>query len=480
MVTTTYITRNHGFAVWDTLFGLDERAMPHPQMAEGIAVEEEGRRVTITLRPGLRFHDGLPVLARDAVASIRRWAGRDPLGQTLLSRLDALEAPDDRHIVFRLNRPFGALVQALAKTSPPVCFIKPERLAQTDAARPITEVVGSGPYRYLPDQRVSGARVAYARFDGYVPREGGTPSGTAGPKRAFFERVEWRVIPDAATAAAAMQANEADWWEFPTPDLLPLLRRRADLAIENPDSFGFLALLRFNHLHPPFDRPAMRQAVAMAVDQAGFMAAAAGTEASMGRTGVGFFLPSAAMASTMAPATPDVAAARRALAAAGYAGERITLIGPTNYPNVQALTEVAADMLRRIGINLDYAPSDWATVVQRRGNRAPPAQGGWNILCSFFSGLDFLDPGVHLMLRGNGVAAWPGWPTAPAIEALREEWLDTPGLPERQTLATRISAEARTALPYVPLGQFFQPTAFRRELTGRLNGATLFWNIRRE
>jgi peptide/nickel transport system substrate-binding protein len=393
IVTTTYVTRNHAYLVWDTLYGLDAAYRARPQMASGHAVEDGGRTVRIALRPGLRFHDGERVTARDAVASIRRWAARDGLGQGLMAAAEELSAPDDATILFRLRRPFPLLFDALAKTSPPVCFVMPERLAATDPATPLREAVGSGPYRYLADERVPGARVAYARFAEYRPREedaaGGPPSGTAGPKRAWFERVEWRVTPDPATAAAMMQASEADWWEFPTPDLLPLLRRRPELVVANPDPAGFLAVLRPNHLHPPFDDPAVRRALLPAVRQADFLSAAAGTGPGAWAEGVGFFppgSPSASDAGMGALTGPrDLAPLRAALA-----GGPVTVIGPTDYPNVQALTEVGADLLRRAGARVAYNPSDWATVVQRRANRAAPAAGGWNALFTFFSGVDFL------------------------------------------------------------------------------------------
>lgn len=478
IVTTTYITRNHAYLVWDTLYGLDVRYNPQPQMAAGHSVEQDGRLVRITLRPGLMFHDGTAVRARDAVASIRRWGVRDGLGQALLAETDELSAPDDTTIEFRLKRPFSLLFDALAKTSPPVCFVMPERLAATDPAIAIREAIGSGPYRFVADERVSGASVVYAKFDGYRPREDGVPSGTAGPKRAWFDRVEWRVVPDAATAAAALLNNEADWWEFPTPDLMPLLRQRAELTVENPDPAGFLAALRFNHLHPPFDDPALRRALLPAIRQADFMQAVAGTAPGTWNDGIGFFPPGSPSASTagMAALTGprDAEKARAALS-----GVPVTVIGPTDYPNVQALTEVGVDLLRRAGAELDYRPSDWATVVQRRANRSPPSQGGWNALFTFFSGVDFLNPAVHLMLRSNGTAAWPGWPTAPRLEALRMAWMQADQAAQ-PALAQQIQAAAFEDLPYVPLGQFFQPTAFRRELTGMLQGPTLFWNIQRQ
>lgn len=480
ILTSTYITRNHGYMVFDQLYGQDDQFRPQPQMAEGHLVEDDGRRVTIRLRPGLVFHDGEPVRARDAVASLRRWAQRDQLGQTILSLTDELSAPNDRDILFRLQRPFPLLFDALAKTSPPVAFIMPERLAATEANRPIPEMIGSGPFRFLAGERVPGARNVYARFERYEPRAG-VVSSTAGPKVVHFDRVEWQTIPDAATAAAAIQAGEVDAWEYPATDLLPLLRRSRDILVENPDPTGFIGVLRFNHLQPPFNDPALRRALLSAIVQEDFMRSVAGSDPAMWNAGIGFFPPASPMANGagMAALTGprDLAAARAALAP--LAGQRVVLIGPADYPQVQALTEVAADMLRRLGITLDYRPTDWATVLQSRANRGPVERGGWSLFCTFLSGLDLMNPGVNFLLRGHGEAAFAGWPTAPALEALREEWLRAPDLAGQQAIAVRMQQQAFADLPYIPLGQFFQPTAWRRSVAGVLKGPTLFWNIRR-
>jgi len=480
ILTSTYITRNHGYMIFDQLYGQDDQFRAQPQMAEGHSIEEDGRRVTIRLRPSLVFHDGEPVRARDAVASIRRWAARDQLGQTILSITDDLSAADDRSIVFRLKRPFPLLFDALAKTSPPVAFMMPERIALTDPNKAITEMVGSGPFRFLAEERVPGTRNVYAKFDRYVPRDGEV-SSTAGPKVVHFERVEWRTIPDASTSAAAIQAGEIDAWEYPATDLLPLLRRNRDILVENPDPTGFIGLLRFNHLTPPFNDPAIRRALLSAIAQEDYMRSVAGTDPAMWNAGIGFFPPASPMASSagMAALTGprDLAAARAALAP--IAGQRIVLIGPADYPQVQALTEVAADMLRRLGLNLDYRPTDWATVLQSRANRGPVERGGWNLFCTFLSGLDLMNPGVNFFLRGHGEAAFAGWPTAPALEEMRQEWLGALDVETQKVIATRIQQQAFVDLPYIPLGQFFQPTAWRRSVQGVLKGPTLFWNIRR-
>lgn len=439
--------------------------------------------VTIRLREGLRFHDGEPVRARDAVASIRRWAQRDQLGQTIMALTDELAASGDRDIVFRLRRPFPLLFDALAKTSPPVCFVMPERIAATDANTAIREMTGSGPFRFLADERVPGARNAYARFDGYVPRPGGAASGTAGPKVVHFDRVEWITIADPATAAAAIQQGEIDVWEYPATDLLPVLRRSHDILVENPDPMGFIAVMRFNQSQPPFNDPAVRRALLPAVVQSDYMRAVAGGDAAMWRDGIGFFPPGTPLASDagmqalLGPRDPTAAGA--ALRAAGLGEQRVKLIGPADYPQVQALTEVGADMLRRVGVNLDYAPTNWASVLASRSNRGPVTQGGWSVFFTFLSGLDLLNPGVNFLLRGHGEPAYAGWPTAPRLETLRAEWLAAPDIETQQALARTIQAQAFQDLPYVPLGQFFQPTAWRRSVQGVLKGPTQFWNVRR-
>jgi peptide/nickel transport system substrate-binding protein len=334
--TSVYVTRNHGYMVFDTLYGQDSAYRVHPQMVEGATTAQDGKLWRLTLREGLLFHDNTPVLARDCVASIKRWGRRDAFGQTLLAATDEISAADDRTIVFRLKTPFPLLPEALGKIGINMLPIMPERLAMTDPFKQVTEMVGSGPFRFLADERISGARVVYERFAGYKPREHGTPDWTAGPKRVFFDRVVWNVIPDPATAAAAMQANEADWWEQPVFDLLPLLQRDRALAVSIVEVTGNIGLLRMNQLFPPFDNPAIRQALLRAMNQADFMTAVVGDDKKAMRDGIGFFAPDTPMASTAglsALAGPhDIAKARAAIIAAGYKGEKVALLSPSDYP----------------------------------------------------------------------------------------------------------------------------------------------------
>jgi peptide/nickel transport system substrate-binding protein len=264
---SAFVTRNHVMMVFDTLFALDEAGVAQPQMLEGSNVEEDGKTWTLTLRDGLKFHDGTPVLARDAVASIQRWGTTDAFGQALMAATDELSAPTDKVIKFRLKRRFDLLPQALAHPTNIMAVIMPERLARTPLTTRMTEMVGSGPFRYVANERVAGARNVYAKFEGYVPRSQGTPSFCAGPRIAHFDRVEWLTTPDPGTQVAALQAGEVDWVEQPVMDLVPQLRANKGIKVEVAETKGLIGFLRFNQLFPPFDNAAIRRVALKAVRQ---------------------------------------------------------------------------------------------------------------------------------------------------------------------------------------------------------------------
>ena len=481
--TTAYVTRNHGYLVFDTLFGLDGQFKPSPQMAEGMTVEDDGKRVRITLRDGLKWHDGERVLARDCVASIARWGKRDPFGQTLMATTDELSAPDDRTIQFRLKKPFALLPDALGKSASNFPAMMPERLASTDAFTQVTEMVGSGPYRYKKDERVVGALTVYERFADYKPREGGTPDWTAGPKVAHYDRVEWRWIPDSATAAAALQQGEVDWWENPVQDLVPLLKADRGLTVKVPDPTGQVGCMRLNHLVPPFDNPAIRRAVIKAVKQRDFMNAVIGEDPAMYHTPCGYFTPGTPMASTAGldvfSDAPDYDAAKKEIEAAGYKGEKVVLLAPTDFPILKALADVGADTLKRAGLDVDYQAMDWGSVVQRRSKKEPIDQGGWSVFHTFWAGLDQFTPAGHVFLRGQGPETGTmGWPASPEIETLRRAWFDAPDTAAQKAICADMQRQAFIDVPYIPLGQNFYNTAYSKKVTGVLEGFVMFWNVR--
>jgi peptide/nickel transport system substrate-binding protein len=480
---SAFVTRNHVMMVFDTLFGLDATGDAQPQMLAGYTVEDGAKTWKLTLRDGLLFHDGSKVLSRDVVASLRRWAVRDAFGQALMDATDEMSAPTDKLVQFRLKRPFPLLPQALGKPTSLMAVVMPERLANTPPGALLNEMVGSGPYRFLPDQRVSGVRNVYAKFDGYQPRDG-VASFCAGSRVAHFDRVEWLTMPDPATQAAALQRGEVDWVEQPQMDLVPSLRKDANLKVEVVETTGLIGVLRFNRLFPPFDTPAIRRAALKAVNQTDFMVAVAG-DAGPGviNAHVGFFAPNSPYASDagmeMLSGKFELDPLKREVEQAGYKGEKVVFLGATDVARISAISQVGADVLSKIGLNIDYLATDWGTVVQRITRKQPIADGGWSIFGVMWGGYDWYSPAGDLVLRGNGMNAWFGWPDAPKLEALRNQWLGAPDLMTRKALARDIQLQAFQDVPCVPLGLYYQPTAYRNDLVDMMKGLILFTSVRR-
>ncbi|MDR3532244.1 MAG: ABC transporter substrate-binding protein [Rhodopila sp.] len=480
--TTANVTRNHGFMVYDTLYGLDMSLQPQPQMAAGHQIEDDGRTVTIALRDGLIFHDGEKVRAADVVASLRRWMKRNPYGQMLAPVVDELSALDDARLRFRLKKPFPLLFNALACISS-AAFVMPERIAATDPFKQINDATGSGPFRFKKHEFNSGSLVVYERNPTYQPRPDGAVSLTAGPKRAFFDRVEWQIITDAGTAAAALQQGEIDWWEQPTPELRALFAKDKNITVDLLDPYGLCGAMRLNASQAPFNDKGLRQALLPAIDQADFMAAIVGDDPHDWKQVGGVFTPGTPMANdtdaTKLTGPRDFALAQKLIKQAGYTNQPMRLIGPTDVLAPAAMTQVAADLFRRLGFNQDFALSDWGTVVQRRASREAVEKGGWSALCTSFSSFDFADPAVHPLLRGNGAGGWFGWPTIPELESLRANWFDAPDDAARKAICADIQRVALDEVVYVPLGTYSGFTALRSNLKDRVNGFALFWNLRR-
>ena len=470
----------HGYMVWDLLYGLDEKLVPKPQMAVGHEESADGLTVTITLRDGLMFTDGVPVRATDCVASINRWSKRNPMGGTLMARTNELVALDDKRLQFRLKQRFPLLTYVLGGEG---CFIMPERVAKTDAYTQISDLTGSGPFRFLSDEFVSGASVAYAKNDKYVPRQE-APSMWSGGKVAHFDRVEWKIITDPATSAAALQRGEIDWWENPLPDLLPSLLKNPKIRSEVLDPLGALGVMRFNHLNAPFNNVKLRRAFIPALDQSECLAAVYGDLApKLGRADAGFFTSGSPYASdvglSVLTGKRDMALARKLVAESGYAGEEIVILSPTDQPAIQATAQVITALMKDMGLNVRYASMDWGTMIQRRGKKEPSSAGGWDMFCTTWAGLSTASPGSSQPMRGNGTEGWFGWATSPKMEALRNQWFDAPSLEVQQDLSKQMQILAVEEVPFLPTGMYFTPTAYRSNITGlQKSGTALMWGVK--
>ncbi len=478
--TTALVAQAHGYLVYDTLYGIDASNKLQPQMCAGHDISADELTWTFTLRDGLAFHDGEKVLAKDCVMSLKRWASRDSFGQQLTRVANEIVAVDDRRFQIRLKKPFRQMLYGFGARS---CFMMPERMAQTPASEQVKETIGSGPFRFLPGEWVSGAHAGYSRFDGYVPRQE-PPSFYAGGKVAHFERVEWIVQPDSATAAAALQKGEVDWVEQPLIDLCPMLRTSPDVVVAVNDPFGWQPIIALNHLTTPFDNPKLRRALLPALDQKAFITAVIGEQAELGRVPGGYFADGQPMASHVGlevlTRPRDLALAKRLVAEAGYGGEKIVLLSASDRPVYSQVSLVARDLFQKLGLTVDFQAMDWGTVVTRRTSKNPTDKGGWSAFITALDGVTVTNPGGNFALRGSGQKAWFGWPTDEKLEELRDAWFDAPDLASQKALAEQIQLRGLETLPYIPLGQMFQPTAFRSDIKDIVKSMfPLFWGVHR-
>jgi peptide/nickel transport system substrate-binding protein len=478
---TQYVVRNASAMVWDTLYGMDDKLQSQRQMVESEEISADGLTWTFRLRPGLKFHGGEPVLARDAVASVNRWAARDPMGLMLKAVENELTAVDDRTFRWVLKRPFPKMLLALGKTTTPCCFIMPARIAATDPFKQIGDYVGSGPMRFVKNEWVPGAKAVFEKFPGYVPRQE-PGSWLAGGKRMMVDRVEWIVIPDQATAAAALQSGEIDWWENPISDLVPLLRKNRSVAVDIADPLGNIGVFRMNHLYPPFSDVRARRAILTAMSQQDYMQALVGDDEKLWKPLPSFFTPGTPLyteeGGEILKGPRNFDAAKKLLAQSGYAGQPVTCLVAQDIQITKAQGDITADLLKRLGMNVDFAALDWGTVGARRAVKTPPGQGGWQMFHTWTAGGDCMNPAANFFIRANGDKAWFGWPDVPEVEAQVAAWLEAKTLDEEKAAARRLNKAAFDNVVYAPTGFFLQYQAWRKNITGIVKGPLpFFWGV---
>ncbi|MEE1543516.1 MAG: ABC transporter substrate-binding protein [Alphaproteobacteria bacterium] len=478
--TTAYITRNHGYMVYDTLFALDENLEVQPQMVDSWSVSDDSLTWAFTLRDELLWHDGTPVTAADCVASIKRWGARDGMGQKLMDATAELRVVDDSTFELVLSAPYGLVLESLGKISSNVPFMMPERLAATDPFEQVPEIIGSGPFLFVAEEWVPGAKVVYVLNQAYVPRTE-APSFAAGGKVVKVDRVEWHYIPDAATAMNALMAGEIDYFELPPHDLLPIMEAAPGVLVENLDPLGQQGWLRMNHLHPPFDDVRIRQAVLWLVDQSLYMNAAVG-DSRYWQTCPAIFACGTPLESDVAAEalmSQDLDKARALIAEAGYDGTPVVILQPTDIAILNAASLVTAQLLREAGMAVELQAMDWSTLTSRRAISKPVDEGGWNLFHTWAITGNVMDP-ISNAVIGAGCLdrAWFGWPCDAEVERLRDAFAREGDAGERMRLAEIIQERAFEIVTHATIGQWRNPVAYRDHLRGLIKAPVqLFWNI---
>jgi peptide/nickel transport system substrate-binding protein len=480
MSTTAYLTRNHAYMVFDTLLALDSKLNPQPQMVGDYNISADKLLYRFALRDGLKFHDGQPVRGADCVASLKRWMVRDVLGQAMSPFVEEFKATDDKTFVLRLKEPFGFVETALAISAGTAPVIMREKDALTDPFKNITETIGSGPFKFVASEWNPGAKTVYEKNQDYVPRSD-PPDGNAGAKIAKVDRVEWIVLPDPFTKSSAIQRGEVDIIDQLPNDQIPVLEKSKDVVIDRTSFLAAIGYIRPNHLYPPFDNPKARQALALAVSQEEYLSAAFGDER-WWRPCFSFFVcgsPNETEAGSEAYQKQDLARAKALLAESGYKGEKVTLINTHEIASIGALGDVTANNLKKLGINVEIADSDWGTLVARRAKKDPPDKGGWNLFHTTSGGQSVYSPVTNFTIdSGCGRTNWFGWPCDEQSEALRRDYLRAPDQTARRAALVALHQRLWEALPTIPIGSYVTPYAARKNVHGILkSNPIVFWNI---
>ena len=481
--TTAYMSRNHGYMIYDTLFGTDENGKVKPQMVDTWTVSGDNRLWTFKLRKGLEFHDGKPVTGEDVIASLQRWGKRDAMGSALMQFVQRMDSPAPDTFRIFLGEACGFVLEALGKPGSSVPFIMPKRIAETDAFKQIEEHIGSGPYIFKKDEFKPGDKAVYLKNPKYVPRDE-PPSGTAGGKRVYVDRVEWNLaLRDAQAQVNALKKGEVDIIESLGFDFYEAAKKDADIQLPTYANLGLQYMARFNHLHKPFDNPKVRQAAIAAMTQEPFLRAQVGVK-ELYKTCPSMFIcgtPYGSTAGSDIQAKSNMRKAQELLKASGYDGTPIVILKPTDLASIQKLPDVAAQLLRQAGFKVDLQAMDWQTLVGRRAKKDPPAQGGWHMFLTAWNVFDVWSPIANPTADTRGEkSGWFGWASDDKLPELRNQFMRATDEPTKKKLADQIHARMFEIGTHAPLGEFSQPMAARKNISGFfITNGNIYWNIKK-
>jgi peptide/nickel transport system substrate-binding protein len=481
--TTAYMSRNHGYMIYDTLFGTDENAKIKPQMVESWTESADHRLWSFKLRKGLEFHDGAPVTGDDVIASLQRWGKRDAMGSALFQFVQRMDSPTPDTFRIFLGEACGFVLEALGKPSSNVPFIMPKRVAETDAFKQISEHIGSGPFIFKADEFKPGDRAVYLKNTKYVPRDE-PPSGTAGGKHVYVDRVEWNLaLRDAQAQVNALQKGEVDIIEALGFDFYEAAKTNPDIQLPKYANLGLQYMARFNHLHKPFDNPKVRQAALAAFSQLPFLRAQVGVK-ELYKPCASMFICNTPYGTTVGSDIQSKSNMRKAqelLKASGYDGTPVVLMKPTDLASIQKLPDVAAQLLRQAGFKVDLQAMDWQTLVGRRAKKDPPSAGGWNMFLTAWNVFDVWSPIANPTMDTRGLkSGWFGWASDDKMIELRNQFMRATDEGVKKKLAEQIHTRAFEIGTHAPLGEYMQPMAARKNISGFfITNGNIYWNLKK-
>jgi peptide/nickel transport system substrate-binding protein len=483
IVTTINATRVFSYLVYDMLFAIDGEGNYQPQMVERHEVSDDRLTYTFRLREGLEWSDGQPVVAEDAVASIRRWAQREALGVQIMRITESLRVVDARSFELKLREPYAYVIEALGKPGNVIPVMMPARLANLPSNAAVPEIVGSGPFLFDHAGWRPGERATFHRNPRYRPRAE-PASGLAGGKVVHFDRVDLISLPDQSTRVAALQAGEVDYLEIIAADFIEPMRRNRNVTIAQSRGAGqIMAIVSLNHVQPPFNNPMIRRAAQMALNQADVMAGLGLPEGLYLRECQSLYMCNTAGqsdAGTQVFRDAGTERARALLREAGYNNEPMVFLHSETSAMLNPTGLIIADQMRRAGFNVQMATSDYATVAQRRLNRGPVANGGWSMVNIIWNGIDLVNPLANPGVAYNCAEHYSSWYCDPRQTDLLRRLATARTEEERTRLAGELQAAFHDNVNYLLAGQFSAPAAYRSELQNVIEfPIPVFWNMSR-
>jgi peptide/nickel transport system substrate-binding protein len=484
IVTSINATRVFAYLVFDMLVGIDRDGHYHPQMLQGWQISDDRLTYTFQLRDGLVWSDGTPVTAQDCVASIRRWAKREPIGAQLMDATQDISVTDPKTFVLHLKRPFAFVIDALGKPGSTIPVMMPERLAALDASTAVPEIVGSGPFVFHTAEWRPGERAIFHRNPLYKPRAE-PADGLSGGKTVRFDRVDLISEPDQATRVAALQTGELDFLEIVPFDYIDALRRDPNVTVAAQRGVEqMMSAININHAQPPFNNVLIRRALQAAIGQDDVMASLGLPPDMYLRQCYSIYMcdsPGTTDAGTEVFHSAGIDRARALLREAGYHNEPVVLLHSANTVLLNPTGLVIADQMRQAGFNVDVRTSDYATAAQRRLSRAPVDQGGWSVVPIVWNGIDLLNPLSNPAVSNNCNDKTPGWYCDPKMTDLLRRYAVAATADERHQLAAEIQEAFISNVDYVLAGQSSAPAAYRSDLRNVIPFAfPVFWNIERK
>jgi peptide/nickel transport system substrate-binding protein len=469
--TTAAVVADVTYPMYETLFTYDAEYGAIPELVDTYTASDDGLTHTMKLREGITFHNGEPLTSADVHASVMRWAGLSGLGEKLLERLDELVEVDELTIEFRLNNTFGPLLLALAHNTQ-ACTIHPKSILDAAGSEPLStddQFIGTGPY--MLSERQADAYIRLARFEDYVSRDEAI-DGYGGAKYAYADQIELIPVPDEAARVAGLQAGDYEIISEISNDQYELLRDSSGVVAEiRPPSF--LDMFFLNWRSPLMSNLALREAFRAALNHEEIMTAARGG-GEFTRLDPGWMVQEVPWYSTAGEEfynMNDPELAKQKLEEAGYDGTPIRFLSTQEYPYFYSASVIAQQQLEAVGFVVDLQITDWATVIERRGQ-----DDAWEVFVTYHGVVT--DPS-QLTLVGQ-MSVYPGWWDSEESLALADDLLSETEFDARFAIWEEIQRKIYTEIPAVKIGDASIASYYSERVGGwtqQIERGIPYWNL---